>query len=189
MLLSGHSGPSQYQPIAVDIARLGYYAVLLDGKDILATDQRGGERLKAAILRAQRSDHAVPGKVAVIGFSQGGGGALTYATRLPDLVAIVVTYYPETDFITRYTDYKTFVSRFQVPILILAGGEDTYHNCCLIETMRVLETSAREVGAPLELIVYPHADHGFNLRSGYRPDDAADGWRRTTALLRQYLSQ
>ena len=126
MLLSGHSGPSQYQPIAVDVARLGYYAVLLDGKDILAADQRGGERLKAAILRAQRSDHAVPGKVAVIGFSQGGGGALTYATRLPDLAAIVVTYYPETDFITRYTDYRTFVSRFQVPVLILAGGEDRY---------------------------------------------------------------
>lgn len=189
MLLSGHSGPSQYQPIAVDVARLGYYAVLLDGKDILAADQRGGERLKAAILRAQRSDHAVPGKVAVIGFSQGGGGALTYATRLPDLAAIVVTYYPENRF--HHALHRLQDVRQSLPGARSHPGRRgrQVHNCCLIETMRVLETSAREEGAPLELIVYPHADHGFNLRSGYRPDDAADGWRRTTALLRQYLSQ
>jgi dienelactone hydrolase len=189
VVLSGHSGPYQYKPIAAEVAKLGYYTVLLDGKDILAADQHGGERLEAAILRAQQTPNALPGKVAVIGFSQGGGGALTYATRLPDLVAIVVAWYPQTNFITRYSDYKTYVGRMKVPTLILAGEKDNYHDCCLIESMRVLEASARELGTPLDLVVYPEANHGFNLPAGlgYRADDAADAWGRSTALLRQYL--
>jgi pimeloyl-ACP methyl ester carboxylesterase len=189
VVLSGHSGPSQYKPIAAEVATLGYYTVLLDGKDILAEDQHGGERLQAAILRAQKSPSALPGKVAVIGFSQGGGGALTYATRLPDLVAIVVAWYPQTDFITRHTDYKTYVGRMKVPALILAGEKDNYYDCCVIESMRALEASARELGTPLDLVVYPEANHGFNLPAGlgYRAADTADAWGRSTALLRQYL--
>jgi len=63
MVLSGASGPSSYQGYAGDISRLGYYAVLLDGNDILTRQQDGAENLKKAIERAQRSPHALPGKM------------------------------------------------------------------------------------------------------------------------------
>jgi len=76
VLLSGHSGPDYYQPIAGAVARLGYYAVLFDGKDILTREQDGRGNLSRAIARAQASPHALHGKTVVIGFSQGGGAAL-----------------------------------------------------------------------------------------------------------------
>ena len=50
--------------------------------------------MRRAIERAQRSPKALPGKTVVIGFSMGGGGALTYAAGMPDLVSAVVAYYP-----------------------------------------------------------------------------------------------
>jgi pimeloyl-ACP methyl ester carboxylesterase len=188
MLLSGHSGPRLYEEYATALADEGYDVVVLDGKDILAADQKGGERLAAAITRAQRSPHALPGKVAVIGFSQGGGGALTHAARWPVLVAAVVAYYPETDFMARYGGVAAYVARFRVPVLVLAGGVDTYHDCCLIGTMREMEKSARERGADFALVVYPEAEHGFNLRIGLRPGDAEDAWRRANEMLQAHFA-
>jgi dienelactone hydrolase len=188
MLLSGHSGPRLYEEYAAGLAGENYDVVLLDGKDILAADQKGGDRLAAAITHAQRSPHALPGKVAVVGFSQGGGGALTHAARWPDLVASVVAYYPETDFMARYGGVDAYVARFAVPVLVLAGGADTYHDCCLIGTMRAMENAARERGADFALVVYPEAGHGFNLRTGLRPADAQDAWRRTNETMRTHFA-
>lgn len=39
------------------------------------------------------------------------------------------------------------------------------------------------------LMVYPQADHAFNLPNSktLRKDDAADAWRRTSTMLEQYL--
>ena len=82
-----------------------------------------------------------------------------------------------------------FAARFAVPILMLAGGEDQYHSCCLIETARTIETLARERGAVFELIVYPKAGHGFNLPTGYRMADADDAWRRTLAMLQTHFRE
>jgi dienelactone hydrolase len=185
VLLSGQSGPGQYQPIAAEVAKLGYYAVLLDGKDIRTSDQDGRANLRAAIERAQTSPNAVPGKAAVIGFSRGGGGSLVHAADMPEQVSAVVAYYPATSFIA---DASLIAERFRVPVLILAGQRDTYHNCCLIASMRAIERGARERARPFELVVYPYADHGFNLpRSGnYRGDDEADAWKRTVEMLRRH---
>jgi dienelactone hydrolase len=184
VLLSGHSGPRLYQGFAGELARLGYYAILLDGKDILTREQDGPGNLRKAIERAQRSPHAVAGKVVVIGFSQGGGGTLAHAANMPDLVAAAVAYYPQTNFTS---DMRALAARFQVPLLVLAGAADRYHNCCLIESMRALEAAARERQAPFELVVYPYADHGFNLTgSNYRAGDDADAWRRTVEMLQRY---
>jgi len=75
-----------------------------------------------------------------------------------------------------------------VPVLILAGQRDTYHNCCLIDSMRAIERGARERSAVFELVVYPYAEHGFNLQRSayYRGDDEADAWKRTVDMLRRY---
>jgi len=54
--------------------------------------------------------------------------------------------------------------------------------------MRAIERGARERGKPFELVVYPHAEHGFNLTGSgyYRGDDEADAWKRTVEMLRRY---
>jgi dienelactone hydrolase len=186
ILLSGASGPANYRSYAAEVARLGYYAVLLDGNDFQPKyGKSAADDLRRVIERAQSSAKALPGKAAVIGFSRGGGGALTYAARMPDLVSAVVTYYPST---REVSDMRSFTAQFQVPVLVLAGERDRYHNCCLIESMRAMEAAVKGGGAPFELVVYPNAHHGFNLETGstYRPGDAADAWQRTTRMLSQY---
>jgi carboxymethylenebutenolidase len=115
----------------------------------------------------------------------GGGGALTHAAGMPDLVSAVVAYYPMTRHVA---DMRSFVARFKVPILVLAGERDRYHNCCLIESMRAMEAAAKEGGAPFELVVYPNAGHAFTWVNTptYRPEDSADAWQRTKKMLSQH---
>jgi dienelactone hydrolase len=183
IVISGQSGPARYQNYAAEVARLGYYSVLLDGNHILTRDREGAANLMKAIERAQRSPHAIPGKTAVIGFSMGGGGALRHAASMPDLVSVVVTYYPFTSF---RSGAASLVQSFRVPVLVMAGERDLYKNCCLIESARAMEAAAKETGAKFELVVYPEADHGFNHQGSrnYRRDDEKDAWRRTIEMLR-----
>jgi dienelactone hydrolase len=201
ILISGSSGFSQdYRNYATEVARLGYYAVLLDGNDFRttadwddeATLRRADEQtqgiLRHTIEQAQGSPKALPGKVAVIGFSMGGGGALAYAAGMPDIVSAVVTYYPMTFDVS---DMRSFTAHFQVPILVLAGETDNYMDCCLIESMREMEAAAKESGKSFKLVVYPNAYHGFirkNWAAGvhYRAQDTTDAWQRITGMLRQY---
>jgi hypothetical protein len=131
IVISGIDCTSPYRDYAEKIAKLGYYAVLINGKNILSEDGQGGERLQKTIAKAQGSPGALPGKIAVIGFSLGGGGALDYAERQPGEVAVVIAYYPFTGFIAKTTDMKSFVGNFQVPLVAFAGGKDAYNNCCL----------------------------------------------------------
>ena len=192
VLISGQTGPTSYQSYAAEIAKLGYYAVLLDGKDILNKSQwPDAGNLRKAIERGQRSANAQPGKAAVIGFSLGGGGALLHAAAMPEQVSMVVAYYP----FTREWADKTnwFVKRFRVPVLVLAAQKDRYKECCVVEMARSMESSAKSNNVAFELVVYPEADHGFNLQTGargeptgsYRADDAADAWKRTVEMLKQ----
>jgi dienelactone hydrolase len=192
VVISGQTGPNSYQAYAAELAKLGYYTVLLDGKDILNPALTGPAALKTAIERAQRSPAAAPGKAAVIGFSLGGGGALYNAAPMPELVSMVVAYYPYTR--TWVDKVGFFVKRFRVPVLVMAAQRDRYQNCCLVETAQAMEAAAKEAGVKFELVVYPEADHGFNLESGargepmraYRRDDDRDAWRRTLEMLQQY---
>jgi dienelactone hydrolase len=182
ILLSGASGPDRYRSYAAEAARLGYCAVLLDGNTY---GWHGPGNLRLAIEQAQGSPNALLGKAAVIGFSKGGEGALANAASMPDLVSAVVAYYPMT---SSMSDMQSFVAQFKVPILVLAGALDTYFGCCLMESMKAMETAAKESGKQFELVVYPEAGHMFNLeiKGYYRAEDAADAWRRTTNMLNQY---
>jgi carboxymethylenebutenolidase len=187
ILLSGASGMNVvYSGYAAKVARLGYYAVLLDGNDFQGKyGKSAADDLRRVIERAQSSAMALPGKAAVIGFSRGGGGALTHAARMSDLVSAVVAYYPGISFVP---DMRAFAAKFQVPVLVLAGERDRYGDCCLIESMRAMEAAAKEGLAPFELVVYPNAGHAFiwvNTPS-YRAEAAADAWQRTTKMLSQY---
>jgi dienelactone hydrolase len=191
VVISGQSGPTSYQSFAAALADLGYYTVLVAGRDILNPGKDGPVNLRKAITRAQQSPQAVPGKVAVIGFSLGGGGALAHAAGWPDRVSTVVAYYPFTSF---RAGPASLVKNFRVPVLLLAAELDRYNNCCLIESAQAIAATAKDDGLPFELVVYPQANHGFNLQTGaagepvkaYRADDSADAWRRTVEMLRQH---
>ena len=187
IMLSGVDGATPYKPYAEKVVKLGYYVVLIDGREIWTKDKQGGDRLAKAIATAQASANAKPGKVAVIGFSLGGGGALAYAERQPDKVATVIAYYPLTKFIAKVTDMKSFVDKFQVPLLAFAGGKDTFMNCCMLTTIQSMQATAKDLGKSMDLVVYPDAEHGFIKGANYRAADVDDAWKHTTAALAQYL--
>ena len=197
VVVSGGTGAGNYAYVAKDFAQQGYYAVLVDGNEFWIRGGGGeikggvGEALlKGVITRSQQSPHALPGKVAVVGFSLGGASTLTYATRMPELVSAAVVYYPATQHIT---NPDNFVSKIKVPTLMLAGGRDTYHNCCRIEMARKLADAAKksEGKVILEVFEYPNAEHGFTIKSSkaWSPTDAADAFRRTLSHLRQYSGE
>ena len=191
IVLSGYSGPDRYRYIAKDLSAQGYYTLLFDGNAF--PDKDAGAQLKGVIARAQQSPYAMSGKVAVIGFSMGGGYALMNATTMSDLVSAVVLFYPVTADIQ---NPATFGSKIMVPTLLLAGVRDaqpwfTAAHCCLIGTIRDIADGAHKGGAPamVELVEYPDAGHGWNLKtSNYREADTADSFRRALDYLRIHFA-
>ena len=152
------------------------------GRGWLEGSQRAA--VETAIQQAQQMPHALPGKVAVVGLSLGGGMALLYATHLPNLVAGIVAWYP----LTRpFQDAPSFVSNVSVPVLMFAGEDDTYKNCCLIATARSL-AAASPSGTPLQVITYPATKHDFIIGGhNYNENSYKDAMQRTAARLKQYL--
>jgi len=180
VVISGMLGPSHDQSVTQQIAQLGYDAVLFDGNRIVGTH---GAALRTVILQAQGMPHALPGKVGLVGFSLGGGMVLYYGALLIDLVAVVVAWSPETDFIHKVPG---FVSRLALPVLMFAGESDTYKNCCLAATARILAAAA--VGHQFELVTYPNANHDFIYGGAhYNPQVYAAAMQRTAAKLAQYI--
>jgi len=182
VVASGMSGPEHYVPVSKEIAALGYDVVLFDGNPMEGTH---GEGLKTAIQQAQGMPHALPGKVALVSFSLGGGLTLYYGTQWPELVTGVVVWYPATTFIK---DVPGFAGRLQVPVLMFAGENDTFRRCCLIENAHALADAAKAAGKPFELITYPKTEHDF-VKGGshYKAENYADALQRTGARLKEYL--
>jgi len=182
IVVSGASGAGNYGTAAGRIAQMGYDVFLVDGNAMIGGE---GAALEAVIGKAQQSPHALPGKVAVVGFSLGGGVALGQATRWPDRVAGVIALYPLTSNI-KHPD--AYVARFAVPVLVLAGERDSYHNCCLIGTARAIAAAAAARKLPFELVTYPSADHDFVMAGrNYDGTAAPDAWDRTQAKLKALL--
>src|SRR5579863_9919693 len=124
VVISGMSGAAHYEPVTREIAALGYDAVLFDGNPMEGTH---GDGLRKAIEQAQQMPDALPGKVALVGFSLGGGLSLYYGTQWPDLVSGAVLWYPATTFIK---DVPGWAGRLKIPVLMFAGEKDKYRDCC-----------------------------------------------------------
>ena len=145
-----------------------------------------GQALHDAIVQAQNAPHGQPGKVAVVGFSLGGGMALIYASQWQDLVSGIVVWYPLT---TPISDPADFVTKIKVPVLMFAGTQDTYKNCCLIAKANALAAAAAQVNAPLTVITYPSAGHDFVIEDQHYDSVAApDSWARAKAALVKYFA-
>jgi len=184
VLASGISGPAHYTTVAREIAELGYDVVLYDGTQMVGVH---GDGVRADILEAQQMPHALPGKVALVGFSLGGGMYLYFATPWPELVAGAVLWYPQNYFIH---DPIGFANRLKVPLVVFAGGKDRAGNdCCLVARDNELAAASIAAGKSFKLIVYPDADHDF-AKGGmhFSPKDYADAFKRMAESLKAILS-
>ncbi|HMM54364.1 MAG TPA: alpha/beta fold hydrolase [Candidatus Desulfobacillus sp.] len=186
VMLSGRTGAQAYAPSAQKIADAGFNVVLVDANELYGKDTRKvWTLLRGIITRAQANR---PGKVGVVGYSLGGGLALAYAARMPDLVATVVLAYPATSFVK---DPADFIAKTKVPVHIHAGVDDSFENCCLIGTARQLAQAAAASPPPiLTLTEYPGVGHGFNLPTASAKELSAgeEAMNRTIAQLKQALA-
>jgi len=182
VLGSGTSGPARYTTVAREIAELGYDVVLFDGNQMAGTT---GDGVKTDIIEAQQMPHALPGKVALVGFSMGGGMYLYFATQWPDLVAGAVIWYPVNSFIH---DVPSFASRLKVPVLMFAGAKDRGRGCCITDLDSALATASTAAGKPFKFVVYPDVDHDFAKgEDRYNPKDYSDAFKQLADSLKVYL--
>jgi dienelactone hydrolase len=188
VVISGQSGMAAYAGVAQQFADAGFNVTLVDGNDLwIADTRRAWGLVREVITRAQAGPNALAGKVGVVGYSLGGASTLTYAARMPDLVAAAVAVYPLTSFIK---DPADFVSKIKVPVQMYAGTADRYKDCCVIEMARRLAGAAAGGSPPaLSLHEYEGVGHGFNLPNAALKDEAAgqDAMARTVAHLKQAL--
>jgi len=183
LVASGKSGPSHYEFVSKEIARLGYDVMLFDGNAMEGTN---GEGLRTAIAQAKQAPHGLPGKMAIVGFSLGGGMALYYGVQQPDDVAGVVAWYPATNFIKNIPGW---VAKVKVPVLMFAGEKDRFdNNCCVIEKAHILDDAAKAGGLDFKLVTYPRADHDF-VKDGmhYNAEAYSDALQLTAAKLKEFL--
>jgi len=181
---SGMSGPSHYTQVASEIAALGYDVVLFDGNSEEGTHGAG---VKSAIQQALAMPHALPGKVALVGFSLGGGESMYYGTQWPDQVSGAVLWYPANKFIR---DVPGFANRLRVPVVVFAGGKDHFRDgCCTAANDEALQSASKAAGKSFDLTVYPDANHDF-VKGGDHYDSKAydDAFKRMADALKVYLS-
>ena len=185
VVLSGASGPDRYQDLGNSISRLGYSVLLIDGKDVPPNAGFASSNLKRYIIEAQTNKKVKSGNVVVIGLSLGGGGALVTAVQGDNSIVGVIAMYPAISKISRLT----VASKLQVPTMIFVGGQDTFYNCCLVEYANEYVSSAKNVGKKVDLVVYPNAGHGFNLKltPGYREEESNDSFNKIQKFLQNTL--
>lgn len=117
-------------------------------------------------------------KTGVIGFCMGGHLALMSGVAAPELVAAIVDCYGVGQGQPDVTKLKN------ASVLGIFGGKDHRTDPA------ALAASLDAAGVRHEFHTYPEADHAFmNERRAnvYRPDDAADAWRRALAFFRERL--
>lgn len=180
VLVSGAFGEGAYREQARRMQALGYDVLLVDSRDLVGIEEPG---LKAVIAHAKASPHALPGKVAMIGFSLGGGQLLAHAAAWPDEVNAIVIMYPAT---TPLGEPSLLADKIKVPVLMLAGEEDRMVNCCLIEKARAIASAAHDRKAPLLLVSYAETGHDFVLEGtdGYDSRVAENAWAQALSWLR-----
>lgn len=185
LMLSGKTGPGLYREFARRLAAEGYTVLLRDGNDFPVNQtELCQSKIRAIIKDNVPSSAGLPGKTVVIGYSLGGAVALACAAAMQEEVAGVIAYYPATSMIS---DHDACVKRLKVPVMVLQGKEDRYFNCCMAEVISQISAKAVREGRDVQLFVYPHAGHGFNLGPMKDKELDRDSWHKTLETLKKYL--
>ena len=143
------------------------------------TDQGIVEDVSAAVGALEKQRAVRTDRVGITGFCMGGRVSYLAACALPDKIRAAVPFYGGGIPIDRTATLKA-------PVLAFFGGDDPF---IPLDQVKALEAEAARLGKSLEVHVYPKAPHGFfcDERDSYRPDEAADAWKRLTAFLAQHL--
>ena len=174
----------------VEISDPGAWMRGLSDPDLLAQVARAAQELRDA--------HG-SSRVAVVGFCMGGSYALMAGCGTPGIDAVVPFYgilshghgllhAPEgLDPRKKPREPLAAAAHLACPLLAFFGAEDAYVPVSDVED---LKQALARTAQPSEVVVYPDAGHAFmndTRPQAYRPEIAADAWRRMTAFLHQHL--
>jgi carboxymethylenebutenolidase len=141
--------------------------------------------LDATVAWAGRAGGGDSGKLGITGFCWGGRITWLYAAHNPSLKAGVAWYGRLAGVSTpEQPSYPLdLVARIKAPVLGLYGGKD---DGIPLETVERMQAALKAAGSRSEIVIYPEAPHGFHAdyRPTYRPEAAADGWRRLQAWFK-----
>jgi len=121
-----------------------------------------------------------PGRIGSIGWCMGGGLSLQLAIHSPRLAACVVNYG------SLPTDPND-IQQIGAPVLGNFGADD---KGITPADVQAFEKTMRGLNRRIDVKIYPGAGHAFenpNNTTGYRPEAAADAWKRTLAFLHNAL--
>jgi carboxymethylenebutenolidase len=145
-------------------------------------EDRAKRDLHAALVFLQSQPNVKKDRIGAIGWCWGGGMALDVALQEPTLAADVINYgHLATD--------PEALKKINAPILGIFGGKD---QGITPDDVHKFEAAMKQLGKRVEIKIYDDAGHAFenpNNKEGYRPDDAADAWKRTVAFLWEHLKK
>jgi carboxymethylenebutenolidase len=185
-----------YHAVAPELfKREGGVAQLTNVQDILKIvlgqkrEQTLGD-LKAAVEWAKTRQGARADRVGVTGWCWGGSTTIQVAATNPDIKAAVAWYGPPG---RPYQGASGPVTGFDLakdikaPFLGLFGETDTNPKP---EDARKFGEMLKEHGNKnVEIVIYPGAGHAFHAdyRPSYKPEAAADAWKRCVGWFDKYL--
>jgi len=171
-----------YVTLAVDLYRGKVATTADEAHEVmrgLPQDRADRDLLAAAdYLRSQKN--VDPKRVGSIGWCMGGGYSLDLALADPRLAATVINY-------GRLATSVDSLKKIHAPILGIFGGQD---RGIPVADVRSFEKQMKQLGKPIEIVIFPEAGHAFenpNNKTGYRADDAAEAWSKTVAFLHRTL--
>jgi len=173
-----------YEALAVDLYR-GKVATTPDEAHELmrgVPEDRATRDLHAAFEFLKSQSNVKKDRIASIGWCMGGGYSLDVALQEPTLTAAVINY----GHLAVDTDS---LKKINASILGLFGGQD---RGIPVDDVKKFEQTLKQLGKKVEIVIYPKAGHAFenpNNKDGYRADDAADAWKRTTKFLADTLKK
>ncbi|PTD95550.1 dienelactone hydrolase family protein [Pseudothauera lacus] len=129
-----------------------------------------------------------PAQLAITGFCWGGRITWLYAAHNPQLKAGVAWYGRLDGAPAGNTPQHPIdvAAALHAPVLGLYGGQD---QGIPVEDVDMMRDALSAAASPSEIVLYPDAPHAFHAdyRPSYRSAEAADGWERLLAWLRQHV--
>ena len=147
--------------------------------------------LDATIRYARGTRKAHRNKLALTGFCWGGRIVWLYAAHNPQLKAGAAWYgrlvptanAPRNPLQPQHP--IDVAARLRAPVLGLYGGAD---GGIPNETVEQMRAALRAANSSSDIMLYPNMPHGFHAdyRESYRPEQAADAWRRMLEWFRRH---
>jgi carboxymethylenebutenolidase len=175
-----------YEALAIDLYRGKVATTPEMAHEIMrgVPEDRAKRDLHAAFEFLQSQPNVKKDRIGAIGWCMGGGYSLDVALQEPTLAADVINYgHLATD--------ADAIKKINAPILGLFGGQD---QGITPDDVRKFEATMEQLGKKIDIKIYDDAGHAFENpdnknKPGYRPDDAADAWKRTVSFLAENLKK